>query len=181
MLPPGVKLRRLTSHDDDRGSFTEIYREQWETGIDALQWNLVRSRAGVLRGVHVHLSHWDYLVMAAGRMRLALCDLRSGSPTFGDSAVVELRSDETDGIAIPPGVAHGFYFPEPATHVYAVSHYWSLDDELGCLWSDPALALDWDIEPLRVSDRDKALPPLSKLMLELAPHQDRLWPPHDAA
>ena len=57
-LPAGVALRPLRMHRDERGVLTEIFRESW-AGLAAVQWNAVRSAAGVLRGVHVHVRHAD--------------------------------------------------------------------------------------------------------------------------
>ena len=42
----------------------------------ATQWNMVRSRPNVLRGVHAHRQHIDYLTMVSGIMILGLQDLR---------------------------------------------------------------------------------------------------------
>jgi dTDP-4-dehydrorhamnose 3,5-epimerase-like enzyme len=36
-LPDGVTLDRLTSHRDSRGSFTEIFRDDWNIGVVPLQ------------------------------------------------------------------------------------------------------------------------------------------------
>src|SRR5437867_1500718 len=123
-LPLGVQLRPLTMHRDDRGVFAEIFREMWNTGCTPVQWSCVLSDPGVLRGVHVHPRHTDYLVIASGRASIGLCDLRHGSPTEGLAAVVEMCGDEVAGLTIPPGVAHGFYFHEPSISIYAVSEYY---------------------------------------------------------
>jgi dTDP-4-dehydrorhamnose 3,5-epimerase len=166
-LPSGVSLHRLTSHADARGSLTEIFREAWGTGVSPVQWNAVSSEAGVLRGVHIHIKHADYLILLKGRAAIGLRDLRPGSPTAGATALVELRGTELSALTIPPGVAHGFYFDEPSTHIYAVSEYWDLADELGCHWADPALEIPWPpISPL-LSERDAALPPLRDLIARL--------------
>ena len=167
LLPAGVELRPLVSHRDARGSFTEIFRGSWRVGLDPVQWNFVESRAGVLRGVHFHLRHGDYLVILRGRASIGLCDLRPDSPTAGRAALVELRGDALSGLAVPPGVAHGFYFHEPSTHVYAVSHYWDLSDELGCRWDDPALEIPWPQQRAHISPRDEALPSLETLLGQL--------------
>ncbi len=167
-LPAGVKLRPLVMHRDARGTFTEVFRREWGTGIDPVQWNVVSSAAGVLRGVHVHLRHDDYLIALNGRIGVGLRDLRDGSPTCGLATLVELRGDELTAILIPHGVAHGFYFYEPSIHLYAVSHYWDPEDEQGCLWSDPDLEIPWPAESAIVSERDAAAPPLSDLLDQLA-------------
>jgi dTDP-4-dehydrorhamnose 3,5-epimerase len=162
-LPTGVSLLRLTPHSDDRGVFTELFRASWEPGVAPVQWNAVRSKPNVLRGVHVHRQHTDYLTLVTGTATIGLHDLRSGSPTEGLGATVELASREPAALVIPVGVAHGFYFHEESVHVYAVSHEFDPADELGCRWDDPGLSIDWPcIEPL-VSARDRELGPLDEL------------------
>jgi dTDP-4-dehydrorhamnose 3,5-epimerase len=166
-VPVGVRLASLAPHADDRGVFTELFREEWAVGTSPIQWNAVRSDAGVLRGVHVHLVHDDYLTVPLGRASIGLCDLRRDSPTWRASALVEVGGRLPRAITIPHGVAHGFYFHEPSLHVYAVSHYWDPRDELGCVWNDPALGIPWPVASARISDRDANLPPLDELLAEV--------------
>jgi dTDP-4-dehydrorhamnose 3,5-epimerase len=163
MLPHGVSLRPLTPHMDDRGVFTELFRDSWELEVAPAQWNVVRSEANVLRGVHAHLRHDDYLTLVVGRATIGLHDLRPASPTEGLGVAVELDAREPAALTIPTGVAHGFYFHEPSVHVYAVSHEFDPADELGCRWDDPALRIDWPCREPLVSPRDRDLGPLSEL------------------
>ena len=163
-------------HHDPRGAVTEVFRESWETGIAPVQWNVVRSEAGVLRGVHVHVRHDDYLILLDGRALVGLRDLRPHSPTSGRTCLFEMRGDELAALTIPPGVAHGFYFPEAAVHLYAVSEYWDPADELGCHWADPALEIPWPAEPAILSTRDAAAPPLSVLLRQLESRQETAAP-----
>lgn len=167
-LPAGVELRALEPNRDERGVFTELFREEWAAREPYVQWNAVRSRPGVLRGVHVHVTHHDYLTVVDGEMVLGLCDLRPDSPTHGLGAAITIAAGAPSAVAIPPGVAHGFHFAEPCVHVYAVSHYWDPADELGCRWDDPGLAIPWAIEQPLISPRDAALPSLGELRAELA-------------
>jgi dTDP-4-dehydrorhamnose 3,5-epimerase len=171
LLPVGALLRPLEPHRDERGSFTELYRDEWEVGVTPIQWNAVRSEAGVLRGVHVHIRHDDYLTVPLGRAVVGLRDLRRGSPTEGMSSLVELGEERAGALVIPHGVAHGFYFLEPSLHVYAVSEYWDPSDELGCRWDDPELEIPWPVRSARVSERDAASQPLRALLAELEPWQ----------
>ena len=162
-LPSGVFVTPLRTHVDKRGSFTEVFRQTWFNEIVPIQWNFVASRANVLRGVHVHLRHSDYLILLSGRICVALKDLRPASPTQGMATMIQMTGQALRSLIIPPGVAHGFYFPEESTHVYAVSEYWSVDDELGFHYADPGLHLTWPNPAPIVSPRDAALPPLSAL------------------
>lgn len=163
MLPVGVRLHELVPHRDERGVFTELFRDSWHLEVEPVQWNLVRFEANVLRGVHVHHRHEDYLSLAVGRATIGLYDLRADSATAGLGTVLELTADSPAALVIPPGVAHGFYFPEPALHVYAVSHDWDRSDELGCRWDDPELRVVWPCSAPLISVRDAVLGPVSEL------------------
>jgi dTDP-4-dehydrorhamnose 3,5-epimerase len=167
----GVLLHRLTAHADHRGSFTEAFRREWDLGVDPVQWNVVKSNAGAIRGVHVHPRHTDMLVVTTGRVTIGLHDLREGSPTKGRSATFSLTGENLGALLIPPGVAHGFLFHEPTVTVYAVSHYWDTEDELAVHWADPGLGIDWPFTPSLVSDRDAAAGTLSALIAQLVPLQ----------
>ena len=168
LLPAGVRLHPLSSHVDDRGSFTELFRDEWSLGIAPVQWNAVHSTTGVLRGVHAHISHADLLTVVAGSAAIGLHDLRAGSPTEGLSAVLTLTGAAMQLIAIPPGVAHGFCFTEPSVHVYAVDRYWDTADELGCRYDDPGLGIDWPVEAPMLSARDERLGSLEALRAAFA-------------
>lgn len=171
MLPAGVVVRPLAAHVDERGTFTELYRLEWATGVTPIQWNAVRSDGGVLRGVHVHLRHDDYLTVPYGRAVVGLRDLRRGSPTEGLSGVVELGGDQQAALVIPHGVAHGFYFLEPSVYVYAVTEYWDPNDELVCHWADPELQIPWPVRSAQVSERDAKSQSLRDLLRQLEPWQ----------
>jgi len=166
----GVKLISLSPHRDKRGCFTEIFREEWNVGVKPIQWNCVASKQNVLRGVHVHLTHMDYWLIASGKALLGIADLRSGSPTEGKTTVIELGSEKPCAAVIPQGVAHGFYFLVPSLHIYSVSHYWNLEDEIGCLWNDPDLNIPWKIMKPELSERDAHLPQLREIQPLIPPY-----------
>lgn len=169
-LPQGVTVRELVPHEDERGAFTEIFREEWDLDVAPLQWNAVRSEPGTLRGVHVHLRHGDYLVVAAGRATVGLRDMRPGSPTEGAVATIPMTGDRPAGITIPVGVAHGFYFHEPSLHIYAVTYYFDPADELGCRFDDPDLAIPWPEAPRLVSERDSSAGTFGELAAVVRAH-----------
>ncbi len=90
-VPDGVVVRTLKMHADRRGVLAEIFRKEWRICDTPVQWNAVRSKENVLRGVHVHPTHSDYLAVVDGHMVLGLHDIRKDSPTCGMSALVDLR------------------------------------------------------------------------------------------
>lgn len=151
----GVVVTRLDPHEDERGRLTEVFRASWPTGVQPIQWNVVSSAPNVLRGVHVHTKHSDYLTCVAGGLLLGLKDIRRGSPTEGRAEMHLLRPEDGVAVSVPPGVAHGFYFAEPSMLVYSVSEYWSIDDEFGCRWDDPDTGLNWPCTAPVLSPRDR--------------------------
>lgn len=173
---PGVQVRRLHPRKDERGTLTEVFRNEWHPGSLPLQWNHVKSRPNVLRGVHVHVRHTDHLLVLTGTMLLGLIDLREGTDHFRQSTVIELTGAEPTMVSIPTGVAHGFYFPEAANMLYSVTHYWDpVTDELGCRWDDPGLGLDWPVSAPVLSPRDQAATSLDGLLEELRGSKDKSW------
>jgi dTDP-4-dehydrorhamnose 3,5-epimerase len=156
ILPDGVIVRRLVPNIDTRGNLVEIYREEWSDGWRVEQFNAVMSGPGVLRGVHVHATHWDYIVLLSGRMLLGLHDLRPTSPAMRLSSMTELAGEAPGGVVIPAGVAHGLYFPEQSTVLYGLSRHWDGSDELLCRWDAPELELAWPTRAPILSERDAA-------------------------
>jgi dTDP-4-dehydrorhamnose 3,5-epimerase len=157
-LPEGVRLYALTPHLDARGSVVELYRETWDLGCRAVQFNALISAAGVLRGVHVHVRHVDHMALLSGRMVVGLHDMRPASPTVGASCVLELDADAPRAVVVPPGVAHGMYFPVASVLTYGLSHPWEPGEEIGCRWDSKELGLAWPTSTPVLSERDAAAP-----------------------
>jgi dTDP-4-dehydrorhamnose 3,5-epimerase len=160
----GLELLTLPVERDDRGSLAEVCRNSWVEPEHPIQWNAVRNRPGALRGVHWHNRHADYLAAVFGRVIVAAVDLRVGSPTERTVMLVELDADEPSGLFVPTGVGHGFYARGESVLMYGVSAYWDPADELGVRWHDPALGIDWPLDPegvAIVSERDAAFPLLA--------------------
>lgn len=155
-LPPGTVLRDLAEHIDPRGAFIEVFRDSWGLGPHPVQWNLIHSVRGSLRGVHVHPRHTDVLVVTSGTMLLGLHDIRRDSPAFGRGMVLELSGERQQIAEIPPGVAHVFYYPEDATLLNGVSHFWSGDDEVACRWDCRELGFGWSVADPLLSAKDAA-------------------------
>jgi dTDP-4-dehydrorhamnose 3,5-epimerase len=147
---------------DERGSFVELCRHAWLGREVPVQWNVVSNGPRALRGMHWHERHTDYLGVVSGALDVALVDLRAGSPSEGERAMVELRADRPQLLVVPAGVGHGFFTAEHSVVLYGVTRYWDLDDEFGFRWDDPEVAIPWPAAgPPVVSMRDKAMPALA--------------------
>lgn len=140
---------------DDRGCLFEIFRDEWTGAFKTVQWNACVSRAGVMRGVHVHIDYAEFYTLPLGRVYVGLKDIRRDSPTFSESAGFEWSSTDGFAITVPAGVAHAVYFFEKSVLAFGLSSYWRAElDVVGCRWDDRDLGVDWPVEVAAVSDRD---------------------------
>lgn len=161
----GVKFAHLKAFADERGRFMETFRKEWfpERSWEIIQTNRSDSKAGVLRGLHFHNLQVDYWYCPAGRVRVALADVRPDSPTYKAIETVEIGDDNQMGVFIPVGVAHGFVALTDATLTYLVDNYYTGSDEFGVAWDDPDLGIDWGVEKPILSGRDQQNPRLAEL------------------
>ena len=92
------------------------------------------------------------------------------------SQVVDITGSEKTLVTIPTGVAHGFYFPEPTIFVYGVSEYWDpVHDELGCMWNDADLQIDWRANKPVVSERDRNSISVQALLAKMREYGNITW------
>lgn len=168
---PGVKIIEPRIHGDERGFFVETFQtERYRTaaGIDLpfVQDNHSRSPRGVLRGLHAQrLRPQGKLVrVARGEVFDVAVDIDPVSPTFG-RWVGEILSDRNQRqLWVPPGYAHGFVvLSEIAYFEYKCTDYYFPDDEIGLLWNDPTVGIDWPIRTPQLSVKDERLPTLDQI------------------
>jgi dTDP-4-dehydrorhamnose 3,5-epimerase len=156
MIPiEGCAPVSVKANADDRGCLFEIFREEWAGAFKTVQWNACSSRAGVMRGVHVHVDYDEFYTLPTGRVFIALRDIRKKSPTFGNSIGFEWSA--ADGFAIPvrEGVAHAVFFLDDSVLAFGLSQYWKAElDVLGCRWDDLDPSLKWPLESAKLSARD---------------------------
>ncbi len=163
----GVQHLTLDQHYDGRGYFMETFRASWLPESDFVQGNTSMSEAGVLRGLHYHTRQEDLWFIPSGAALVTLIDLRASSAT--SLAVEQFELSGPQAVYIPIGVAHGFYAPSETLMSYLVSGYYDGTDELGVLWNDPDLGIEWPVASPIVSERDQTAPKWADVPEELRP------------
>jgi dTDP-4-dehydrorhamnose 3,5-epimerase len=159
---------------DQRGFFCESFHQQkfeQATGlpIQFVQDNLSKSSRGVLRGLHYQKGEHAQakLVSVMRGAVLDVCvDIRKGSPTYGNSFSLVLSDENRLQLFIPRGFAHGFVvLSETAEFFYKCDNFYAPAHEAGIHYSDPDLAIDWqlDKETLVISEKDQKLPLLREI------------------
>ena len=170
---PEVILIQPTLHGDNRGYFTETYRQdllQQAVGhpIHFVQDNESRSSQGVLRGLHFQLpphAQSKLVRVAEGEVLDVAVDIRSGSPTYGQHVSARLSAENRRQLWIPRGFAHGFVvLSEYAIFSYKVDNYYSPEHDRGIAFDDSVLQIDWVLPrtELQLSEKDLHQPVLDK-------------------
>jgi dTDP-4-dehydrorhamnose 3,5-epimerase len=151
---------------DARGFFYESFNQQVfnaATGLDVqfVQDNHSRSAKGVLRGLHYQLppfAQGKLVRCISGAVFDVAVDLRSGSPSFGKWAGVELSQLNKLQFWIPPGFAHGFItLTDTAEFLYKTTSYYAPTHERSIAWNDPDIGILWpDVGvPPQLSGKDE--------------------------
>ncbi len=164
----GLKLITPAVFRDERGFFFESYntRRFEDAGLHYhwLQDNQSFSCNGVIRGLHFQKpphAQAKLVRVLAGRILDVVVDLRSAEPTFGQHFSVELSAENKLQLLIPRGFAHGFsVLSDTAEVFYKCDGLYHKESELGIIYNDPVLKIDWQVseDQAVVSDKDRILP-----------------------
>ena len=153
---------------DARGYFIETYNSRdfkAATGLDIefVQDNQSRSTKGVLRGLHMQrgaAAQAKLVRVLEGAVLDIAVDLRKGSPSFGQHFAIELTAGNNKQFFVPAGFAHGFVvLSEYATFFYKVDKFYEPGNEVGIMYNDKDLNIDWQLptSELIFSEKDKTL------------------------
>jgi len=155
----GIKIIKLQRFSDERGYFTEIFKESdflnneqlgfFEKETKFPQCNESFSKKGTIRGLHLQWNPFQGKLIRVihGKMIDFALDVRKKSPTLGKIIGHEMNSDsEKDSgewLWIPPGFAHGFLALQDTTIEYFCTGEYSPGCEMGI--SPFSKDIDWSI------------------------------------
>jgi dTDP-4-dehydrorhamnose 3,5-epimerase len=155
---PGLKVIRFARFMDRRGFFTEPFRRSDLDGHDNLdglkglafvQANESYSHTNVVRGLHFQ---WNPVMgklvrTLHGHMVDIVLDIRKGSPTLGKAIMYDMpagaEADWSEWIWVPPGFAHGNFFPAASY----IEYYCTGEYSQGCEAAISPLSpdIDWSL------------------------------------
>ncbi len=163
----GVFTIDLERRGDDRGWFARLFCER-EFSARNLETHYVQinnsasATRGTLRGMHYQLPPSGEVKVVRcvhGALYDAVLDLRPDSPTFGLSFGAELTAENRRMMYVPRGCAHGFLtLKENTEAMYLVSAFYEPKLERGVRFDDPRFCIQWPIDPMVVSDKDRQWP-----------------------
>ena len=161
----GLWLIEPKRYGDERGYFCETFKkEEFESHIgkvNFVQDNESVSSRGVLRGLHFQRDEWSQAKLvrvSEGEVLDVVVDLRAGSPTYGKHCAQLLSGTNGRQMFVPRGFAHGFVvLSERAQFQYKVDNVYAPHAECTLKFDDPALGIDWYIEPsqMLLSEKDR--------------------------
>ena len=174
---PDVILVEPAVFPDDRGFFLETYHQKKyaDGGIPGLfvQDNHSYSIRGTLRGLHAQLRQPQGKLVRAvqGEIFDVAVDIRPDSPTFGQWVGEILSGENFRQLWVPPGFAHGFCVLSETAHVqYKCTDFYVRDDEVGIVWNDPGIGIDWPLAEPLLSPKDRDAPTLEAILQTLRGH-----------
>jgi dTDP-4-dehydrorhamnose 3,5-epimerase len=154
----------LDKREDERGFFARLFcinefdQNQADRNIVQINNSLSKDK-GTLRGIHYQLSpksETKIVRCIKGSLWDVIVDLRPDSPTFLQWFGETLSAENRRMMFVPKGFGHGFITLEPDTEViYFVTEFYSPEHERGLRWDDPKIGIEWPIEPVIISEKDR--------------------------
>lgn len=160
----------LEKRGDDRGFFARLFCEKEFANAGLVNHfvqinNSLSSSKGTLRGMHYQLppaAEVKVVRCIKGALFDVIVDLRPDSPTFRRAFGAELTAENRRMMYVPQGFAHGFVtLTDDAEAFYLVSAFYSPENERGLRFNDPAVEIEWPIEPVEISEKDRKWPDLN--------------------
>ncbi len=154
---------------DNRGYFYESFSqrtfEQAGINLSFVQDNQSVSQKGTLRGLHAQANPFaqgKLVRVIQGSVLDVAVDIRKNSATYGQHFTIELSGENHRQLWVPPGFLHGFLTLEDDTiFTYKVTNYYDKASEIGVIWNDPTLNIDWaahlDPSEFLLSEKDVVL------------------------
>jgi len=128
---PGVVLKQLTTHFDDRGFFREVIRYSDDFFFEGFgQWSHSEKEQGHFEPeFHVHQYQVDWWYIPYGLMNVVLFDDRQDSDGKFHQFLMG-KGQLAQVLRIPPGVAHNYKVLDgPAGLMYITSMVYNPNDE----------------------------------------------------
>ena len=142
---------------DNRGYFREVLLEKIIK--KRFKFTVISSsKRNVLRGLHMQkkFPQGKYISVVKGKILDVVVDCRKKSKTFGKHFKIIISEKNSKSIYVPPGFIHGFVGLKKENIVlYSCTNYRNKGSELGIIWNDKNLDINWGIKKPILSSKDK--------------------------
>ena len=157
----------LEERSDDRGFFSRFFCkkefEEYNLDTNIVQANNSLSKyKGTIRGIHFQLkpkAETKIVRCIRGSLWDVILDLRKNSPTFGKWHGETLTAENRKMMYVPKGFGHAYISLEDNVEIlYLVSEFYAPEYERIVRWNDLKFNIQWPIEPVIISDKDRNSP-----------------------
>ena len=94
--------------------------------------------------------------MIKGSILDVVVDCRKNSKTFGKHYKIIISEKNAKSIYVPPGFIHGFVGLKKENLVlYSCTNYRDKNSELGVIWNDKDLKINWGVKNPILSSKDR--------------------------
>ena len=154
----GLKIINGVNKYDKRGYVREILKNNFFKDKNFIFWIISKSKNNVIRGLHLHKKDQQekFVSVVKGKIFDVVVDLRKKSTTYGKDFSIILSVKNFISLFIPAGFAHGYCGLQKDNLVlYGFTNYRSKKDEMGILWNDKSLKINWPTSKPILSKKDK--------------------------
>ena len=145
------------SFKDNRGFFRELFLKK-DIDKEFIFDVMSLSKKNVIRGLHLQIKkpQGKLITVLRGKIFDVALDCRTKSKTYGKYFSITLSEKENTSVYIPEGFAHGFCSLSNNTIIhYKCTNYRDKKSEIGILWNDKDLNINWPIKNPIISKKDK--------------------------
>ena len=128
----GVQFIKITSHNDKRGFFREIFRldDKYNNKVKFKQISHSKTKKNILKGWHFHKKQYQWNYLLSGKIKLHLLDNRKNSKTYKKKFTTLLDAKSKLLYFFPPNIGHAYKTLSKENHmIYATSGYYELNEE----------------------------------------------------
>ena len=112
----------------------------------------------MVRGLHIQrkIQQDLFVSVVKGKIFDVVVDLRKNSKKYGKYSSNILSEKNVTSLYVPSGFAHRFCsLAKESLVLYGISNYRSELNEIGILWNDSTLNINWPVQKPIISKKDK--------------------------
>jgi dTDP-4-dehydrorhamnose 3,5-epimerase len=142
----GVELREANHFADERGAVDRTFsKDENDSNFVAGKILVSHNNAGAVRAINFQQTNpkAKRITCVAGKLFVAVVDLRKGSPDFGKWESCELSPENHFVLCVSPGIGIGCYSITNSISINLSEESSRVTTDTSIFWKDPDLAIEW--------------------------------------
>jgi len=142
----GIELREANHFVDERGVVDRAFsKDENDSSFVAGKILISHNNAGAVRAINFQQTNpkAKRITCVAGKLFVAVVDLRKGSRTFGKWEAYELSPENHFILCVSPGIGIGCYSITDSISINLSEESSHVTADTSIFWKDPDLAIVW--------------------------------------